>query len=430
MLRSLDLKNVGPSRALTLSDIAPRFNLFAGDNGLGKSFLLDIAWWALTRTWHETPAVPSTPDASIAYQFDGDRRPHKDSSVWNPKAQAWRRKPGRPPNPGLVIYARVDGSFSTWDPMRNYRLWVRADGGESQSPDAYQFTSREVMEGIRRHVHEAGIQREQVLCRGLVDDWTRWQATNSTEFQLLVRLLNHLGPDEQPLRPGPPQRVSLDDAREVPTIRMPYGTDVPITYAPAGVRRMTKLAYLLAWTLHEHEQEAARIGQPLSRQVIVLIDEPETHLHPRWQRTVLPSLNAAIRDWNVEHAPEVQFLVATHSPLILASMEPVFDPSRDKLWKLELDQTNEVRIRVETDYRRGDVNRWLTSDVFGLGSATSRELQDLLVEAYRLLENPDRSEAATTAMEARLREALPEFDPLLARWSFLVTAARRPEQPA
>lgn len=25
--------------------------LITGDNGLGKSFLLDVAWWALTRRW-------------------------------------------------------------------------------------------------------------------------------------------------------------------------------------------------------------------------------------------------------------------------------------------------------------------------------------------------------------------------------------------
>ncbi|WP_218969708.1 hypothetical protein, partial [Candidatus Synechococcus spongiarum] len=31
--------------------MAPRLNLSIGDNGLGKSFLLDVAWWALTRKW-------------------------------------------------------------------------------------------------------------------------------------------------------------------------------------------------------------------------------------------------------------------------------------------------------------------------------------------------------------------------------------------
>ena len=50
MIESLHLKNVGPAAELTL-DFAPRLNLITGDNGLGKSFLLDVAWWALTRRW-------------------------------------------------------------------------------------------------------------------------------------------------------------------------------------------------------------------------------------------------------------------------------------------------------------------------------------------------------------------------------------------
>ena len=50
MLKHLELKNVGPAARMKL-DFGSRLNLLTGDNGLGKSFLLDIAWWALTRRW-------------------------------------------------------------------------------------------------------------------------------------------------------------------------------------------------------------------------------------------------------------------------------------------------------------------------------------------------------------------------------------------
>src|SRR3954466_13562775 len=50
MLESLHLQNVGPAPEMKM-ELAPRLNLFTGDNGLGKSFLLDVAWWALTRKW-------------------------------------------------------------------------------------------------------------------------------------------------------------------------------------------------------------------------------------------------------------------------------------------------------------------------------------------------------------------------------------------
>lgn len=46
---------------------------------------------------------------------------------------------------------------------------------------------------------------------------------------------------------------------------------------------------------------------------IVLIDEIDLHLHPRWQRRVVPKL--------LEIFPNVQFVVTTHSPLVLSSID-------------------------------------------------------------------------------------------------------------
>lgn len=45
---------------------------------------------------------------------------------------------------------------------------------------------------------------------------------------------------------------------------------------------------------------------------LCLIDEPEQHLHPTWQRAFLPSLRAL--------SPATQFIVATHSPMVLDSV--------------------------------------------------------------------------------------------------------------
>ena len=46
---------------------------------------------------------------------------------------------------------------------------------------------------------------------------------------------------------------------------------------------------------------------------VVLIDELDLHLHPRWQRVVLPSLRDAF--------PRLQLIVSTHSPQVLSSAE-------------------------------------------------------------------------------------------------------------
>jgi hypothetical protein len=54
MLRQLKLRNVGLRAPINFEPVAPRLNLITGDNGLGKSFLLDVSWWALTPCYPKT----------------------------------------------------------------------------------------------------------------------------------------------------------------------------------------------------------------------------------------------------------------------------------------------------------------------------------------------------------------------------------------
>ena len=51
---------------------------------------------------------------------------------------------------------------------------------------------------------------------------------------------------------------------------------------------------------------------PLEGDGIVLVDEIELHLHPAWQKTILPRF--------METFPNLQFIVTTHSPLVLAQL--------------------------------------------------------------------------------------------------------------
>jgi len=57
MLRALHIKDVGPAARFDL-ELGERLNVLTGDNGLGKSFVLEVAWWALTGTWTDRPVLP------------------------------------------------------------------------------------------------------------------------------------------------------------------------------------------------------------------------------------------------------------------------------------------------------------------------------------------------------------------------------------
>ena len=88
---------------------------------------------------------------------------------------------------------------------------------------------------------------------------------------------------EEKLVPGKLTRISLDDARDMPTLRMPYGQEVPVLHASSGMRRIISLAYFLVWCWEEHLKARDLTGEEPESRAVFLIDEAEAHLHPKWQ---------------------------------------------------------------------------------------------------------------------------------------------------
>jgi len=74
----------------------------------------------------------------------------------------------------------------------------------------------------------------------------------------------------------------------------------------AGEKQLLQLFLLVC-------AEVSKRQNFLAMGMIVVIDEIDLHLHPRWQRNLLPAL--------METFPEVQFIVTTHSPLIVSNVK-------------------------------------------------------------------------------------------------------------
>jgi hypothetical protein len=70
---------------------------------------------------------------------------------------------------------------------------------------------------------------------------------------------------------------------------MPYGQDVPILHASAAMQRIAALGYLLVWSWQEHLRACKTLDTEPADQVVFLVDETEAHLHPRWQRRIVPA---------------------------------------------------------------------------------------------------------------------------------------------
>ena len=407
MLEVLRFRNVGPAPALEIP-FKPRLNFLAGDNGLGKTFLLDAAWWALTRTWAREMLMPHRPPSEprIEYQYRTKTgKSHKFTSKFDRAYEEWPLKKGRPPIPGLVLYAQVDGGFSVWDPARNY--WK---GEDLDRQPAYLFSPEEVWGGFP-------LKESEKICNGLIADWAYWQMENGQAITQLRNVLRVLSPStEEPLETGDLIKVSLGDARRHPTIKMPYKQQVPLIHASAGIRRIVALAYLLVWTWQEHVASSALRGDEPSREIIFMIDEIEAHLHPQWQRRITPALLDVMEALTGQHNIPVQLITATHSPLVLASAETRFDHQKDAVWEFDL-RNGQVELNEFPWSRGGDANFWLTSSVFDLKEPRSLEAEQAIVQALSLVRQARPSQTDVARVDRLLRAALSDIDRFWVRWT-------------
>jgi hypothetical protein len=319
-----------------------------------------------------------------------------------------------------VLYARADGGFAVWDPARNARR--RRDGEEELPRDpAYIFSTPDVWDGLfKSDVALDGAQTRRNVCNGLIADWVSWQREGGERWHTLVEVLRAMSPPREPLVPAEPSTEDPDETRAIPTLRL-YGRDVPITLASAGMRRVVALAYLLVWAWFEHQRQCELRGLSPTHQITFLVDEVEAHLHPKWQRVILRALRVVVdRLAQTQHA-EVQVIAATHSPLVMASTEPIVTEGQDALFRLEADDEG-VTIRKLAVGPRGDVVNWLVKE-FGLEQARSLEAEEAIEAAEAWMRDERDLEArfdTAEKIDQALRKSLPADDYFWARWIMTV----------
>jgi hypothetical protein len=127
----------------------------------------------------------------------------------------------------------------------------------------------------------------------------------------------------------------------------------------------------------------------VDRPGVVLIDEVEAHLHPRWQ--------SEIPEWLKAHFPRIQFIVSTHSPLVAQAADPngVFVlPSQDEPGRAprQLDPHEYDLLRL----RRAE--KTLLGSAFGLKTTRSKWAMDRIAK-WKRLDAKARAGATLSAQE-------------------------------
>lgn len=119
---------------------------------------------------------------------------------------------------------------------------------------------------------------------------------------------------------------------------------------------------------------------------IILIDEIESHLHPQWQRIVIPAL--------MDVFPNCQFIITTHSPQVLSNIH------KECVFILEDSQIVKV-----TPYTYGRDSNSILSEVM-LVSERPEEMQKKIDDCFQLIDEDKLEEA---------KQALTELSDLLGK---------------
>lgn len=162
-----------------------------------------------------------------------------------------------------------------------------------------------------------------------------------------------------------------------------HGRNTPISQMSDGYKS------LFAMTVDIMCQMVQRWTSLEAARGVVLIDEIETHLHPRWKLQVMGALRKAL--------PQVQFIVTTHDPLCLRGMgnNEVIVLNRDAAGVVAQQQglPSVVGLRAE---------QLLTSDYFGLVSTTAPEMDRLLDQYVEAVQDAGQQVSPGRDLKAKI----------------------------
>jgi predicted ATP-binding protein involved in virulence len=186
-------------------------------------------------------------------------------------------------------------------------------------------------------------------------------------------------------------RGLLNAIKETLKELLPYVTDIRITQPseelpnprvqfqiPEGWLSLSQLSLgyqtMIAWMVDLSARlfkEYPNSKNPIAEPAVVLIDEIDLHLHPKWQRTIMSYLS--------ERFINTQFIVTAHSPLIVQAAENA------NIVVLKRENDNVIIQQQHKDIQGWRVDQLLASDLFGLSSSRSVKYEELLNKRRAIL---------------------------------------------
>ena len=303
----LKLSNVGPFDDIEF-EFDRQVNVFTGPNNSGKSTVL----WALGDVlfpFFEFPrkllrkdtaafevGVVGDLDRKLTGQFPISIR--DNSGYWNDKRRRQHtemlelvgytnfipslrrstdfRSPGPTINASQVVAGRLNNEQQQGDGLTSSRAYLVSD--------------------------------EEVIQKIIELDYRSYRLDKPAFRDIIVKI----GEVASEITEGFPIRfmgVEEDDRGLFPRFQTPDG-DVPLNVLSQGTQSIIQwLAYFLIGYAEYYKFPVSLKDKP----GILIVDEIDAHLHPSWQRRIIPTLT--------QHFPNLQIFCSTHSPLMLAGLK-------------------------------------------------------------------------------------------------------------
>lgn len=216
-------------------------------------------------------------------------------------------------------------------------------------------------------------------------------AINETLYRLLKVVLGSEGLAPEQPEGGAKLRFSL------------HNTAMDVIDLPDGFRSTVAWLADLCSAWHDLPENKKVDPDPTKITGIVMLDEIGLHLHPSFEKALVPQLRKAL--------PKIQFIVSTHSPLVLSSFD------RDELVMLDANSPTGTREldRQVFGFTMDDIYAWLMDT-----SPGSPVMEEMLKENSQKTESSDPELAvllyqSKDVNEDRAREIIAERERKIAK---------------
>ncbi|HEJ9488154.1 TPA: AAA family ATPase [Proteus mirabilis] len=308
----------------------PEMNLIVGQNATGKTSVLDavavsIATWILGfKTKNDRKSLEST-DASLSY-LEKEGEPQfveswpvvvSTQGIINGKIIHWERSKESPKgntrygnaNELISIAKNYDSSLSEdiLLPLISYygtmRLWQDPKASKFKISLTKSSGKPSRLDGYK-HCVDPRIALKELVAWFARQEWQAFQnGQESTMLKVVRKAVISCVENAEHIR--------FDPKREELLLKLRDTDFQPFSSLSDGQRCILSLVADIA-------QKAAHLNPHLGELVlentegVVLIDELDLHLHPKWQRRIIENLRTIF--------PKIQFICSTHSPFLIQSL--------------------------------------------------------------------------------------------------------------